>query len=349
MMISLNYLRNYFQSKLKLEDSNNLLQQYKTAIDITSIVSKTDIKGNIIYVNDNFCKVSKYKKSELMGKPHSIVKAEDTPLTQFEKMWNTITKKEIWKGVIKNKKKDGKYYYADTTIVPILDKNKTIKEYIAIRKDITQIVELNHKLQSSQEEILTRMGMIAETKSKETGFHVRRVAEYSKVIATGLGLEDCDIELLYNASALHDIGKVGIPDDVLHKPGILTDEEFEIMKNHSYYGYEMLKDSKNDIIKTAAIIALEHHEKYNGKGYPSKLKAQEINIFARITALADVFDALGESRSYKKAWELNKILDFIKEQRGEHFDPKIVDVFFENLDKILFIRKRFKNDITSQQ
>lgn len=343
LIFSLNYLRHYFISKDKLEDSNNLLHQYKTAMDMTSIVSKTDLKGKIIYVNEKFCEASQYAESELLGKPHNIVRSEETSPLEFKKMWKTIANKKVWKGIIKNKRKDDSYYYVDTTVIPILDSEKNIKEYIAIRKDITQMIQLNHKLQSSQEEILTRMGMIAETKSKETGHHVRRVAEYCKIIAAGLKLKEKDIELLYSASALHDIGKVGVPDDVLHKPGRLTNDEFEVMKNHAKHGYDMLKDSKNEIIKTGAIIALEHHEKYDGSGYPKALRGETIHIFARITALADVFDALGEPRSYKKAWELKEILDFIEDQKGKHFDPKIVEIFFKHIDEILFIRKRFKN------
>lgn len=341
--IALKSLRHYFESQAELENTTNLLKQYKTAMDATNIVSKTDLKGRIIFVNDKFCEVSQFSQDELIGKPHNIVRSVDTPKSAFKNMWSDIQEKKIWKGMIKNIKKDGTHYYVDTTIIPILDNKNKIKEYIAIRKDITEIIDLNLKLASSQEEILSRMGMIAETKSKETGYHVKRVAEYCKILATALELDDKKIDLLYNASALHDMGKVGIPDHILHKPGKLTDEEFDIMRNHSKNGYDMLRDSKNEIVKAGAIIALQHHEKYDGSGYPNQLKGNNIHIFGRITALADVFDALGENRSYKKAWELKDILDFIKDQSGKHFDPLIVDAFFKNTDKILFIRKKFRN------
>jgi len=341
-IVAVKNIKLYFSAKDNLDQSNNLLLQYKNIIDLTNIVSKTDKKGNITYVNQKFCDVSKYSKNELLGKPHNVVRSPDTPKSLFKAMWKDLKDKKVFQGIIKNRRKDGTQYYVDSTIMPIVDNNNNIQEFMAIRKDVTDIVELNLKLVHSQEEILTRMGMIAETKSKETGNHVKRVAEYCKTLALALGLSKDDIELLYNASALHDIGKVGTPDHILNKPGRLTNEEFDIIKEHSQNGFEMLRDSKNDIVKAGSIIALEHHEKYDGTGYPNGLKGEDIHIFARITALADVFDALGESRSYKKAWELNDILDFIKDQKGKHFDPVIVDMFFKNLEKILFIRKKYR-------
>ena len=142
---------------------------------------------------------------------------------------------------------------------------------------------------------------------------------------------------------MHDIGKVGISDSILKKPAKLTDEEYAIMKEHSMIGYNILKDSKRDILKAAAIVAKEHHEKYDGSGYPCGLKGEEIHIYGRITALADVFDALGSERCYKEVWEDEKIFQLFKEEKGKHFDPKLIDLFFDNLDKFLQIRERYKD------
>ena len=142
---------------------------------------------------------------------------------------------------------------------------------------------------------------------------------------------------------MHDIGKVGIPDSILNKPGKLTPQEWLVMKTHAALGYEMLKHSKRPILKAAAIVAREHHEKWNGEGYPRKLKGEQINIYGRITAVADVFDALGSERCYKKAWPLEKILNLFQSERGEHFDPKLVDLLLENLDKFLSIRDAYKD------
>ena len=134
-----------------------------------------------------------------------------------------------------------------------------------------------------------------------------------------------------------------IKDEILNKPGKLTDDEFKIMKTHSTLGFNMLKNSDKPILKTAAIVAHQHHEKWDGSGYPKKLKGEDIHIFGRITAIADVFDALGSERVYKKAWELDKIFELFKEQRGKHFDPKLVDLFFEHFDEINEIRLKYQD------
>lgn len=196
-------------------------------------------------------------------------------------------------------------------------------------------------IEDGQREIVFTLGEIVETRSRETGNHVKRVAEYSKVLAKHYGLPHAETEVLRLASPLHDVGKVGIPDAVLNKPGKLTPEEFDVIKTHSQLGYDMLKVTKGRVLQSAAIIALQHHEKWNGKGYPNALVGEEIHIYGRITGVADVFDALGVERVYKPAWELDRILGLFKEERGQHFDPHIVDIFFENLDELLTIRDAF--------
>ena len=208
----------------------------------------------------------------------------------------------------------------------------------SIDEGIEQISSLNEEIINTQKEIIYTMGEIAETRSKETGNHVKRVAHYSKILALKYGLDEEEAEMLKLASPMHDIGKVGIPDSILNKPGRLTDDEFEIMKTHASLGYEMLKHSNKKILQAAAIVSKEHHEKYNGNGYPMGLKEEDIHIYARITAIADVFDALGSDRVYKKKWDDKDIFQFLKEERGEHFDPKLIDIFFENLDEILAFR-----------
>ncbi|WP_219641442.1 DUF3369 domain-containing protein [Cohnella sp. CFH 77786] len=199
---------------------------------------------------------------------------------------------------------------------------------------------LNEEVETTQKEIIFTLGEIAETRSRETGNHVKRVAEYSKLLALKYGLPEEEAELVRLASSMHDVGKVAIPDAVLNKPGKLTREEFELIKEHANYGYAMLNHSNREIIKTAAIIAYQHHEKYNGTGYPNGLAGEDIHIYGRITAIADVFDALGSDRVYKTAWPLEDILEHFRQERGQHFDPKLVDLFFENLPAILKIREQ---------
>lgn len=195
--------------------------------------------------------------------------------------------------------------------------------------------------EDTNKEIIYKLGEVIEVRSKETGNHVYRVANYSKIIGLKLGMNESESETLKLASILHDIGKISIPDEILLKPGKLTEEEFNIMKTHTIVGHEILKDSKKDILILASKIALEHHERYDGQGYPNKLKGDGISIHSKIVTLADVFDALGSKRSYKEAWNLNKTLDYIQEQRGHQFDPYVFDAFIEGMREILEIKEAF--------
>ncbi|MFC5471356.1 DUF3369 domain-containing protein [Cohnella suwonensis] len=202
-------------------------------------------------------------------------------------------------------------------------------------------IYLNEEVENTQKEIIFTLGEIAETRSKETGYHVKRVAEYAKLLALKYGLPEEEAELVRLASSMHDVGKVAVPDAILNKPGKLTDEEFDTIKHHTNFGYDMLNHSNRDIIKYAAIIAHQHHEKFNGTGYPNGLAGENIHIYGRIVAIADVFDALGSDRVYKKAWPLDDILAYFRGESGRHFDPKLLDVFFDNLPGILRIRDEY--------
>lgn len=205
-------------------------------------------------------------------------------------------------------------------------------------------IYLNEEVEKTQREIIFTLGEIAETRSKETGYHVKRVAEYSKLLAVKYGLSEEESEIIRLASPMHDVGKVGIPDSILGKPGKLTDQEFDIMKQHAQLGYDMLKHSTRRVMKAASIIALEHHEKYNGRGYPNGKKGDDIHIYGRIVAVADVFDALGTERVYKPAWEIERIVNLFKEERGQHFDPQLVDLFLNNLDDFIEIQQKYTDE-----
>ncbi len=194
---------------------------------------------------------------------------------------------------------------------------------------------LNDEMVNTQSEIVKRLGEVIESRSKETANHVSRVAHISYILAKAYGCSDEEATKIKLASPMHDIGKVAISDEILLKPGKLTAQEFEKMKEHAQIGWEILKDSKREILRTAALIARDHHEKWNGGGYPSGLKGEEISFCGRVTAVADVFDALTHKRIYKDAWPIEKVLTLFKEERGKHFEPKLVDLLFENLDKII--------------
>jgi len=208
---------------------------------------------------------------------------------------------------------------------------------------IIEIVALHKDVRATQKEIIFTMGSIGESRSKETGNHVKRVAEYSKLLADYLGIDKFHSELLKEASPMHDIGKIGIADSILNKPGRHTPEETKIMQTHSALGYEMLRHSDKELLQIAAIVSHEHHEKYDGTGYPRGLKGEDINIYARITAVADVFDALGSDRVYKKAWRDEDIFKMLEDEKAKHFDPDIVDVFLNNKEDFMVIRDKFSD------
>lgn len=210
-------------------------------------------------------------------------------------------------------------------------------------KALEEIIALNKEIEDTQREVVFTMGSIGESRSKETGNHVKRVAEYTKLLALHYGLDEEESEMLRQASPMHDIGKVAIPDAVLNKPGRFDEEERKIMDTHAALGFDMLKNSHRSLLMMAATVAHEHHEKWDGSGYPRGLSGEDIHIYGRITALADVFDALGSDRVYKKAWDNAKIFAFFNEEKGKHFDPKLIDIFFDHLDEFLAIRDRLKD------
>jgi response regulator RpfG family c-di-GMP phosphodiesterase len=212
-----------------------------------------------------------------------------------------------------------------------------------VQEGLKEINDLNNEIEDTQKEVIFTMGAIGESRSKETGNHVKRVAKYSRLLAQYYGLSPNEAQLLEQASPMHDIGKVAIPDAVLNKPGRFDASERAIMDTHAKIGYNMLNNSTRPLLKAASIVAYEHHEKWDGTGYPQGKRGENIHIYGRITALADVFDALGSDRCYKKAWEDDRIFALFKEERGKHFDPKLVDIFFKHLDQFLKIREKFKD------
>lgn len=195
-----------------------------------------------------------------------------------------------------------------------------------------------------ERETITRLARAAEYRDPETGAHILRMAHYSRLIAERLGVSEELCDRLLSAAPMHDVGKVGTPDHILLKPGRLTDEEMVIMRRHASIGHDILKGSSSPMIQLAAEIALTHHEKFDGSGYPEGLAGEAIPLMGRIVAVADVFDALTSARPYKPAWEIDRAVDFMKEQRGAHFDPACVDAFFMEWDEVLAIRNRFRDD-----
>lgn len=225
----------------------------------------------------------------------------------------------------------------------IRDQNKTLEVKVAIRtKELQDALRLSKE---TEYEISTRLGRASEFRDLETGGHIKRMSHYSELLGRLYGLSDEECELILYASPLHDIGKVGIPDSVLLKPGKFNEDEFNIMKQHSEIGAKMLESTdKFPVLQAGHIIALEHHEKYDGSGYPKGLKGKDIHLYARIVAIADVFDALGAKRCYKDAMPMDKVLQIMKESSGKHFDPELIELFFNNIDKFLNIKDTYLDD-----
>ncbi|MDF1884017.1 nitrate- and nitrite sensing domain-containing protein [Sulfurimonas sp. SAG-AH-194-C21] len=219
------------------------------------------------------------------------------------------------------------------------------KSMVGTMTDISDAKYLEQEIIDTQKDIIMTMGAIGESRSKETANHVNRVAEYSYLLAKLCGEDKHQAELVKMASPMHDIGKVGIADGILHKAGKLTSSEWKIMQTHSELGYEILKGSDREILKLAATIAYTHHEYYDGSGYPRGLKGANIPKAGRIVAIVDVFDALGSDRCYKKAWEIDKVIEYIRQEKDKMFDPYLVDIFLDNIDDFLAIKAMYQDEI----
>ena len=197
------------------------------------------------------------------------------------------------------------------------------------------------QLQHTRLQVVRRLGRAAEYRDNETGLHIIRMSNVSAVLGKAAGLSDYECDLLLNASPMHDIGKIGIPDHILLKPGKLDAREWEIMKTHAHIGADILAGEDSDLMTLAHDIALMHHEKWDGSGYPQGLKQDEIALQGRIVALADVFDALTSERPYKHAWPVDEAVTYIREQSGRHFDPVLVEFFMDALPGIIEIGEQF--------
>jgi len=217
--------------------------------------------------------------------------------------------------------------------------NERLEELVQRRTQ--RLSEAKQELAVASEETVLRLAKAAEFRDDETAQHTLRMSHYCKMIAEKLNFSQERCELVRLASQLHDVGKIGIPDAILLKPGKLTDEEFTLMKEHAMFGFRILSDSKAALLQTGAIIARSHHERYDGNGYPDGISGEEIAIEARIAAVADVFDALTSKRVYKDPMPTDRAATILRQDSGKHFDPRLVDIFLNNMDTVLAIRERF--------
>jgi len=221
------------------------------------------------------------------------------------------------------------------THIALYDQNRALERLVQ---------ERTAELHQSRLEILHRLGSAAEQRDNETGQHVIRVCHYSRIIALALGLSESEADLLYNAAALHDVGKIGIPDSILLKPGKLDEDEWKIMRSHSEIGYKIIGPHQNKLLKTAAIVALTHHERWDGTGYPHGSRQTAIPLVGRIVALADVFDALTSVRPYKRAWSLAEAIEEITLCSDKNFDQQVVKAFLGRIPEITAVQQQFVDE-----
>ncbi|WP_026339209.1 HD-GYP domain-containing protein [Psychromonas ossibalaenae] len=207
-----------------------------------------------------------------------------------------------------------------------------------------KVFEQTLELHQTRLQIIQRLGRAAEYKDDNTGLHVIRMSEYSRILGLAAGMNETEAVMLMNAAPMHDIGKIGIPDGILKKPGKLDHEEFEIMKSHCAIGEQIIGDDKSELLQMAKILTLTHHEKWDGSGYPNQLKGEEIPRIGRIVAITDVFDALTSERPYKQAWSVEDAVEQLQKDAGGHFDPQLVVLFIEELPKILEIKEKYDDN-----
>lgn len=231
------------------------------------------------------------------------------------------------------------YFRLDRTLTPF--ERRLVQVFSANVAIALDNMHLNNDLVHTQKEIILTLGECVESRSKETASHVRRVSECCHLLATLLGMDNHEAELIRLASPMHDVGKIGIPDSILLKPGPLSAEEFEVMQSHARIGYHILKGSRRPIMQAAAIIAHEHHERWNGHGYPRRLAGEAIHPYGRIVCLVDVFDSLLSRRVYKEPWPLQDALAFIRQEQGKMFDPAMAGVLLREHETFMAIRQKY--------
>ncbi|MBF0212763.1 MAG: response regulator [Magnetococcales bacterium] len=226
------------------------------------------------------------------------------------------------------------------THLTLHDQRKLLADQVAVRT--AQLMIQNIELAETRQEMIHQLGRAAEYRDNETGLHVMRMSQYVQLLALHAGLSEPEADLLMLAAPMHDLGKIGIPDHILLKPGKLTGKEFTVMQTHCEIGYQIIGAQKTDVLTLGGLIALTHHEQWNGCGYPSRLVGEAIPISGRLAAIGDVFDALTSVRPYKKAWSVDDALNLIAKEAGEHFDPGLAVIFIGLKSAIVEIMGRYQ-------
>jgi response regulator RpfG family c-di-GMP phosphodiesterase len=340
----LNAIKDIESSDIEQSLANRILDQMESVMNrinspgIGSIVVVVEengeriVSGRGIHQSLQDCDLDNFKNPEMVKKIRQTLKSGNTYHDDHHIMTTLI------------QKNGGRYLAYIEDNKEIGDMERYLVELYASHVNVTLDNRiLARELVNTQREIITALGEVIETRSDETGQHVQRVGEIAKLLAEKSGFNSSSSEMVRHAAPLHDIGKVAIPDRILKKPGKLTEEEYEIMKTHSKIGHDILKSSNKDILQLAARICLEHHEWWNGNGYPNGLSGKNISVEARICHIADVLDALRSKRIYKDAIPLTEAMEIIRKARGTQFDPDLVDILFENRESVQMIYRTYED------
>ncbi len=336
-----NMLESLCRSEQSLNEQRHFLEEYKRALELSTSICVTDIRGRIQGSNPQFAESLGYGVSELSQRNLAdLVRNDLTHCFQEidEVLGNHCTK------VIPFSHRDGSEREFSVVFLAVRGMNGDINSIILSCQDVTESLRMSREIVETQRELLLVLGEVVENRSPETGKHVFRVAEIAYLLALAYGLSTEQAEILKTAAPMHDIGKVGIDDAILHKPGVLNYSEFEVMKTHAKIGHHILTRIDRPLLKLAARIAYEHHENFDGSGYPLGLKGEAISIEGRIIAVADVIDALAHQRVYKPVWDDGAIRTYLQQQRGIKFDPILIDLVFQHWDAIVSIRQRYRDN-----
>ena len=314
--------------------AEEILRVQSTALkSAANAIIITDKEGCIEWVNQAFSILTGYEPGEAIGKnPRDLVKSGRHEPAFYQDLWDTILAGKSWKGEMFNRRKDGQIYTEEQTITPVLNASGQVIQFIAIKQDITErkqaeklLRESNEALEVAYSATLQGWSNALELRERETAGHSQRVVELTLALAQAMGGSQAELEHIYHGALLHDIGKMGIPDHILLKPGPLNDEEWKVMRMHPLYAFNLL--AKIPYLSSALDIPYHHHERWDGSGYPDGLAGEAIPLSARIFAVVDVWDALASDRPYRQAWQRESICEYLKEQAGRQFDPKVVNAF----------------------
>jgi PAS domain S-box-containing protein len=325
------------KSNLSLLEQRHFLGEYKRALELGTCVCVTDRSLRIVSFNKQFEILLGFTAHELLGKPFDQIGA-NIPKTEWFSDIEQADHGKFATRVVRLRAKMGEELQLSVGCVAVHNLTGEIDSVILICQDITESLRRSRDIAEAQRELLYVMGSAVESRSKETGQHVRRIAAVARFLALKAGLNGEAADMIETAAPMHDVGKVGISDHILNKPGKLLPEEFEEMKQHASIGQSILGAVDRPLIKLAASIAQEHHERWDGTGYPVGLAGKDISIAGRIVAIADVLDALCTERIYKPAWGEQQVLDYFRDQRGRQFDPHLVDLLLIHWDTIHALR-----------